>query len=111
MSVEYCRCTDCKTIYRRGSIPREYIEGTLIMRAYCPVDNNKLFDDVAEPVCEYCEKALALANDDYCAHCAKIVDAIEQRDFEQDLAAVVASNPTDLHEAIFDIAIPFRRAS
>jgi hypothetical protein len=110
VSVEYCRCRDCKTIYRRGNLPREYIEGTLVMRAYCPVDNSQLFDTIDEPVCEHCEKALAQASDDYCAPCSRIVDE-EQRDFEQDHAAVAAQQPDDIGEAMIDIAYPWRRAS
>jgi hypothetical protein len=103
MKSEYLKCRNCSEIHHTARIDREWIPGTVTLRAHCSCGFDE-FDEVYLCVITDCGKEAA-KDDDFCPEHR---DAEDERDFDMELAAVEEESrrrvSMDIDEALRDIA-------
>lgn len=74
--VEYVRCMNpsCREISREGRLSREWDEKRGNFHSSCPLCGFDRFEPV-QGICDTCEKAEALPDDDLCAKCVQAEEA------------------------------------
>lgn len=65
---EYVQCEECKHIWDAGRLPREWVPGTIMLRAYCQDCACQVLIPVSN-VCTECESEFQVPNDDLGPNC------------------------------------------